>query len=126
MEATMIVRQFVLVLLVALVVPHSALAHHGYDDFYKDRRVTIEGVLEDIVYANPHVTMKVRTDDGQLYTALWEGLGGVRRRGATAMTFKAGERVRVTGCPPRDPASRDIALLRQVTRLSDGWTWRTE
>ena len=120
----MIVRPFALILLLALVAPTAALAHHGYDDFYKNRRVTVEGVLEDVVYANPHVTMRIRTDDGQLYTALWEGLGSVQRRGATAMTFKVGEKVRVTGCPPRDPASRDIALLREVTRLNDGWTWR--
>lgn len=120
----MIARPFALVLLVALAAPTAALAHHGYDDFYKDRRVTVEGVLEEVVYANPHVTLKIRTDDGQLYTALWDGLGSVQRRGATAMMFKAGEKVRVTGCPPRDPASRDIALLRHVTRLNDGWTWQ--
>jgi Family of unknown function (DUF6152) len=119
-------RYLAAVLVATLIAPAVASAHHGYDDFYKDRRVTVEGVLEDIVYANPHVTMKLRTDAGDLYTALWEATNSVQRRGGTPTTFKAGDRVRVVGCPPRDPASRDIALLREVTRMSDGWTWRTE
>jgi uncharacterized protein DUF6152 len=119
-------RYLTVVLVATLIAPALASAHHGYDDFYKDRRVTVEGVLEDILYANPHVTMKIRTDAGDLYTALWEGVGGVQRRGGTPTTFKAGDRVKVVGCPPRDQASREIALLRQVTRMSDGWTWRTE
>ena len=118
-------KYLAIVLVAMLIASAAASAHHGYDDFYKDRRVTVEGVLEDIVYANPHVTMKIRTADGVLYTALWEGLNGVQRRGGTPTTFKAGDRVRVVGCPPRDPASREIALLKQVTRMSDGWTWQT-
>ena len=99
---------------------------NGYDDFLRDKRISAEGVLEELLYANPHVTLKIRTDDGQLYTALWEGLTGVERRGGTSTTLQVGERVMVIGSPPRDPASRDIALLRQVKRLRDGWTWRTE
>jgi hypothetical protein len=119
-------RYLAAVLVATLIAPAVAAAHHGYDDFYKDRRVTVEGVLEDLIYANPHVTMKIRTDAGDLYTALWEGVGGVQRRGGTRTMFNEGDRIKVVGCPPRDPASREIALLRQVTRMSDGWTWRTE
>ena len=51
----------------------AAAAHHGYDDFFREKRVSVEGVLEELHYANPHVILKIRTDDGQLYTALWEG-----------------------------------------------------
>lgn len=83
-------------------------------------------MLEEIRYANPHVTLKIRSDDGILYTALWETMNGVQRRGGTRTTFKAGDRVKIVGCPPRDVASREIALLRQVTRIGDGWTWRIE
>jgi hypothetical protein len=119
-------RDLGIVLVATLIASAAASAHHGYDDFYKDRRVTVEGVLEDIFYANPHVTMKIRTDDGVLYTALWEGVNGVQRRGGTRTTFAVGDRVKVVGCPPQNPASRDIALLRQVTRMSDGWTWQTQ
>jgi len=104
----------------------AAAAHHGYDDFFREKRVSVEGVLEELHYANPHVILKIRTDDGQLYTALWEGLTGVERRGGKRTTLTVGERVMVIGSPPRDAGSRDIALLRQVKRLRDGWTWRTE
>jgi hypothetical protein len=109
-----------------LLTSAAATAHHGYDDFFREKRVSVEGVLEGLDYANPHVVLKIRTDDGQLYTALWEGLTGVERRGGAWTSLTVGERVMVIGSPPRDPASRDIALLRQVTRLRDGWTWRTE
>ena len=50
----------------------------------------------------------------------------MERRGGKRTTLTVGERVMVIGSPPRDAGSRDIALLRQVKRLRDGWTWRTE
>jgi hypothetical protein len=114
------------VLTTVVLLCSAAAAHHGYDDFFREKRVSIEGVLEALHYANPHVTLKIRADDGQLYTALWEGLTAVERRGGERTTLTVGERVKVIGSPPRDPASRDNALLRQVKRLRDGWTWRTE
>ena len=41
------------VLVATLIAPAVASAHHGYDDFYKDRRVTVEGVLEDTPSSYP-------------------------------------------------------------------------
>jgi hypothetical protein len=41
-------KYLAVVLVAALTAAVVASAHHGYDDFYKDRRVTVEGVLEDI------------------------------------------------------------------------------
>ena len=110
----------------AMLLSSAAAAHHGYDDFFREKRMSVEGVLEELHYANPHVILNIRTDDSHLYTALWEGLTGVERRGGDRTTLTVGERVMVIGSPPRDPASRKIALLRQVKRLRDGWTWRTE
>jgi hypothetical protein len=104
----------------------TAFAHHGYDAFHLDRRVTIEGVLEEITYANPHVSLKIRTDDAQLYTARWLGIAGLERRGITRTTLSVGDRVLVVGSPPRDPASREIAVLRHVKRMNDGWAWGPE
>ena len=69
------------VLAVLVLMCSAAAAHHGYDDFFREKHVSAEGVLEGLHYANPHVILKIRTDDGQLYTALWEGLAGVERRG---------------------------------------------
>ena len=77
---------------------------------------SVEGVLDELHYGNPHVILKIRPHEGQLYTALWERLNGVQRRGGDRTTLTVGERVMVIGSPPRDPASRDIALLREVKR----------
>ena len=40
-----------------------AWAHHGYATFFSpmDRTVAIEGDLESLLYANPHVVMKIRS-----------------------------------------------------------------
>src|SRR4029453_8850663 len=89
-----------------------AAAHHGYDEF-REKRMSVEGVLEELHYANPHVILKIRTDYGHIYTALWEGLTGVQRRGGDKTTLTVGERVMVIGSPPCDPLSRDTAPLRQ-------------
>jgi hypothetical protein len=102
------------------------LAHHGYENFFRGQRVSIEGVLEEITYANPHVVLKIRTDESTTYTALWEGIHGVERRGGvTRETLKVGDRLVVTGSPNRDPSAHELALLREVRRPSDGWRWRT-
>ena len=106
-----------------VVVGGSALAHHGYADFDRNRTVTIEGELQELLYANPHIVMKVRTAS-DVYTVSWESPNSVSRRiHFTATTFKIGDHLSVTGSPSRDASAHILALVREVVRPSDGWRW---
>jgi len=102
----------------------SADAHHSYGAYFEDRTVSIEGTIESMRFANPHVTFELRTDAGEIYTAEWQNLIQLRHGNVGPDTLKAGDRVVVIASPPRDPSSHKITLLREVRRPADGWLWR--
>ena len=117
------VTRFVLILL-SVLTAGSAYAHHSYGAYYEDQTVTIEGTLETIRFANPHVMMTIRTDASVVYTAEWQNLIQLRHGNVGPDTLKAGDRLVVIASPPRDPSSHTITLLREIRRPSDGWRWR--
>ena len=102
----------------------SVYAHHSYGAYFENETVTIEGTIESIRFANPHVTFELRTDTGDVYTAEWQNLIQLRHGNVGPDTLKAGDRVVVIASPPRDTSSHKITLLREVRRPSDGWLWR--
>lgn len=85
---------------VLILAGSSARAHHGYATFFdpRDRPVAIEGDLENLLYANPHVVMKIRAADSTVYTVTWQAaMWAERNAGVTKSTFKVGDRLIVTG-----------------------------
>jgi hypothetical protein len=102
----------------------SASAHHGYANYVTEHRVTIEGDLEEIRVANPHVVMRIRTTDSTVYTCVWQSALLVKMAAnVTASTFKIGDHLIVNGAPSRDPDVKELASLREVRRPRDGWVW---
>jgi hypothetical protein len=110
--------------LVTMLYSSSTLAHHSYGAYYENKTVTIEGTIESLRFANPHVTFELRTDAGDIYTAEWQNLIQLRHGKVGPETLKAGDRVVVIASPPRDPSSHKITLLREIRRPADGWRWR--
>jgi hypothetical protein len=110
--------------LVAMLVAGAAYAHHSYGAYYENQTVTIEGTLETIRFANPHVVMTLRTDAQQVYTLEWQNLVQLRHGNVGPTTLNAGDRLVVIGSPPRDSSSHTITLLREISRPADGWRWR--
>ena len=41
----------------------------------------------------------------------------------TSETLKPGDRIVVTGAPPRDRALRSLVNLKEIKRPRDGWQW---
>jgi hypothetical protein len=114
--------------LVVLVATANISAHHSYAGFYdpKQRTIAIEGQLESILYANPHVIMKIRAADSEIYTVTWQARTWVERQaGVTKATFQKGDRLIVVGAPARDAASHEIASVRELRRPRDQWIWRS-
>jgi hypothetical protein len=105
-----------------------AWAHHGYATFFSpmDRTVAIEGDLENLLYANPHVVMKIRAADSTVYTVTWQASRWVQRQaGVTKTTFQVGDHLFIIAAPSHDPASHEVTQVREVRRPRDGWMWRS-
>ena len=110
--------------LVAVLAAGSAYAHHSYGAYYENETISIDGTIESIRFANPHVLMTLRADDGKVYNIEWQNLIQLRHRNVGPDTLKAGDHIVLSGSPPRDPSSHTITLIREIRRPSDGWLWR--
>ena len=96
----------------------SVRAHHAFSPVYDDKRtVTIEGVVTEFRFVNPHsmMTMEVRDESGAVTKWVVEFAGrlNLSEVGWTAESIKAGERVSVTGNPTWEKMPR-LFFLRLV------------
>jgi len=112
----------VLVAVVLLIGSVGVRAHHSYAQF-SDDIISVEGTLEKVLFANPHVMLTIRTKDGSVYTAVWVAAFTLENRGMKPTEFKVGDAIVVSGTPARDPAVHEIARLSEVRRVNDGWHW---
>jgi hypothetical protein len=112
------------ILVAAFVIMATAqlAAHHNAIASDRAHSVTIEGIVEAFVFANPHVEIHIRTDNGVVYTAEWQLMGVLSNDGITRDTLRPGDRVIVRGRPNKVAALR-ITELAEVKRPADGWTW---
>jgi len=111
--------------LVALSAPASA--HHSFAAFYfEDQSVTIEGVVTEFHYVNPHTWVYISAPDvigiQRVVGAEWSNPARLAQAQIRKDTLKPGDRVMITGSPARDVQESKIHLKR-IVRLSDGWTW---
>lgn len=92
----------------------GAHAHHAISLNYDSETTgTIEGVVDEVFWANPHVHyyVTVEAEDGSEQT--WDmetgNIRGMTRRGITRETVKAGDRIEVTGTLGREGTQRILA-----------------
>lgn len=119
-------RTLIAVAVTVMLASVSGSAHHSYADFNSDRTVSIEGDVEGIVFANPHVLLKVRDRDAQVHVAIWQAAYQLARSGVLGTTLKIGDHVVVSGAPSRDDAVHILSLIKEIRRPSDAWVWRRD
>ena len=100
----------------------SAHAHHSYAaEFDPDNPATIEGVVSEVWFKNPHVRyyIKVTDEDGNEVTWDTRGLAPVKlvRMGWTKSTIKVGDKVKLYGHVGRE--NPHIMSIIDIT-LPDG------
>ena len=111
----------VAVLLSGAAVP-PALAHHSGAMFEEKKTITVEGVVREFQYTNPHswLLVDVTNKDGSVTT--WgfeaEGPSTLQRAGIRPGDLKAGTRLTITGRPMKD--GRPAAAWEYAVRASDG------
>jgi hypothetical protein len=94
-----------------------AYAHHSSTIFDLERPVTLEGVVTEYEWANPHVYLYVDTGDGE--PAVWEIEASppyaMTLRGWSPETFAPGDRVVVDGFAAKNAARRMALGVSVVT-----------
>ena len=101
---------------VAMAVP--ILAHHSGAMFEREKTVTVEGVVKEFQYTNPHswLLVDVKNKDGSVTTWGFEGEGPstLQRSGIRPSDFRPGTKLKITGHPMKDgtPAAAWVEAIR--------------
>ncbi len=109
--------------LAACCVLLPAHAHHSYGMFDSCKPTTLEGEINSVQWANPHIVISLRTQDVADYRIEWYNLLQLERDGIATATLKAGDRVTITGHAMRDPNIKVLSLLSEI-QGPDGWAWQ--
>jgi len=117
-----VIRKVLLVSLLLLAVPRDGRTHHSAPvHFDLSREITIEGVLTEIRWVNPHSRFRVdvTNPDGSRNEWLVEmgAINNIRRSNFPTDRFKLGDRIVVIGAPGRH--GNRAVLIRQAV-LPDG------
>jgi hypothetical protein len=110
-----------LIALAASVTAVPAMAHHSGAMFEEKKEVTLNGVVKEFQFTNPHswLLVDVKGADGKVTT--WgfeaEGPSSMTRAGIRLKDFTPGTAVTITGRPMKD--GRPAALWVKATRTSD-------
>ena len=111
--------------MLCLLIQLHAAAHHSISAVYdSSKRVSIEGVVSQWRFVNPHPYLSVDVDDGgrvQPYHLELDNRGELAAVGMTAETLKPGDRVVVTGSQSRTEP-RNL-YVRKLVRPADGFEY---
>jgi hypothetical protein len=116
------------ILLAALIAAaQPGWGHHSLAaSYFLDQQIIIEGTLVKLDIANPHSFIFIDVLGANRTTlrwlAEWVDPRGFACAKVDPTALKAGDKLRITGAPGRDPAMPQRLLVESVTRLSDGWT----
>lgn len=109
----------------AVVLAGSVRAHHSLSTAYEStRRVTLDAVVREFHFVNPHpyVIVDVRLGGS---VASWrlelDNRGELIAAGMTEGTFQPGDRLIVAGAPGRREAT--ILYVRELDRPADGFRY---
>jgi hypothetical protein len=115
-------RLCVLALALAVFASPSAVgAHHSTAMFNLEGRVTLNGVLKELQWTNPHAWIQVMAPDAKGAPVEWSiecgSPNSLARQGWKTSMFKVGQKVSVVANPMKD--GTQAGLLVTIT-LADG------
>ena len=97
------------------------IAHHSTAMFEEKRTVTVEGVVKEFQYTNPHSWLLVDVTDKSGKVTTWgfeaEGPSTLQRAGIRPSEFPVGTKLTITGRPMKD--GRPAAIWESAVR-ADG------
>jgi hypothetical protein len=107
-----------------LVGAGQSYAHHSYAaTYFTDQSQTINGVLAEFLFRNPHSFIKVQAPDKDgtmvIWSVEWGGGAQLARQGVNEHTLHAGDKVVVKGNPGRDPEEHRMRVQSVVLGNGD-------
>ena len=104
-------RQAFAVIVAALATPAGVSAHHAFAPVYDaDRMVTVQGVVTEFRFINPHSMMSIDVTDAAGKVVKWtvefDGVLNLTEGGWTERTIAPGERLTVIGNPTHTNSPR--------------------
>ena len=121
-------RALLLVVPVLVLAAVRLSAHHAFSPVYDGKRtITVDGVVTQFRFVNPHAMMLMEVKDKSGKVVTWNvefaGRLNLEESGWTAASIKPGERVKVTGNPAWTSPQR-MAFVKLVradgTELDQG------
>lgn len=92
-----------IVIAFALSVGLNVMAHHGWADFDRSKKVEVSGLIVESKYENPHAFVRVRSEQGEWAVEL-SAVPRMKRHLITAEMIKKGTRVTLVGHPHKKRA----------------------
>ena len=96
----------------------NAMAHHGWADFDRSKKVEISGIIVESKYENPHCFVRVKVEQGEWAVEL-SAVPRMKRNGITAEMIKPGTRVTLVGHPHKKKAQ----YMKAIQIIFDGKTF---
>jgi hypothetical protein len=108
--------------LIVFLVALPSQAHHSYvAEFNSDNPATIEGIVKEVWFKNPHIRYYITVTNDAGEETVWDvrGLAPVKliRQGWNKKTIKVGDRIKVHGHSGR--TNKTILSIIDIT-LADG------
>ena len=98
-----------------LLIAGSASAHHSATMFEQTKQITVEGVVKEFQYTNPHSWLLVDVTDKNGKVTTWgfeaEGPSTLQRAGIRPSVFPPGTKVTMTGRPMKDGTPAAIWVM---------------
>ena len=105
-----------------IVCTGTSLAHHSATMFEEKKTITVEGVVKEFQYSNPHSWLLVDVTDKDGKVTTWgfeaEGPSTLQRAGIRPSELPVGTKLTITGRPMKD--GRPAAIWVSAVRASDG------
>jgi len=123
-----LLRHLSIVLSLFILAVAGVSAHHAFSPVYDGKRtITVDGVVTQFRFVNPHAMMLMEVKDKTGKVETWNvefaGRLNLEEAGWNAQTIKPGEHVKVTGNPAWQSAQR-MAFVKLVradgTQLEPG------
>ena len=108
-------KHFLLTLVIALALGTglNAMAHHGWADFDRSKKVEVTGVIVESKYENPHCFVRVKIDQNDWAVEL-SAVPRMKRNNITAQMIASGTRVTLVGHPHKKKALVMKAILMSL------------
>lgn len=95
---------------VAITICMPLQAHHSAAAFDREHPYTMTGVIKEMIWANPHIWVKVLVPDGNggmdEYALEGPSVSGLARNGWNSKSLKPGETAKFLVAPYRDGTKR--------------------